>query len=248
MMLPWAALFVAVGLQKFQWRFATCLMPVGVLTTILSFTPLSRAMPATLKPLIGAVDGAPLTRDDLAEWRRLGETMDSILLSDGYGQVYVLGASTTINSSALLALNRSLNQNFRTPAFTDYSRAFDKIDGFPVELLHARYVIVASPVQIQPVFSPAEQQIVAAPAREFLEGSGIAAAFEKLPCEFLLDGGIMYTFDGGVKVDKSNAGVKVFIFRKARNITREEVEHLSETLRQAHPDRPYIYNPPANIN
>jgi len=248
MMLPWATLFVAVGLQKFQWRFATCLMPVGVLTTILSFTPLSRAMPAALKPLIGAVDGAPLTRSDLAEWRRFGETMDSILLSDGYGQVYVLGASTTINSSAVLALNRSLNQNFKTPDFTDYSSAFDKIAGFPIELLHARYVIVASPVQIQPIFNPANQQIIAAPAREFLEGSGIAAAFEKLPCQFIFDGGIMYTFEGGVKVDKSSVGVKVFIFRKVRNITKEEVEQLSEKLRQAHPDRPYIYNPPPDIN
>lgn len=205
-------------------------------------------MPATLKPLIGAVDGAPLTRDDLAEWHRFGETMDGILLSDGYGRVYVLGASTTINSSALLALNRSLNQNFRTPDFVDYSREIDRRDGFPAELLHARYVIVASPVQIQPIFGPAEQQIIAAPVREFLEGSGIAAAFEKLPYQFIFDGGITYTFDGGVKVDNSGAGVKVFIFRKVRNITREEVEQLSETLRQAHPDRPYSYNPPVNIN
>jgi hypothetical protein len=248
MMLPWATLLVAVGLQKFPWRVAICLMPVGVLTAVLSFTPLSRALPVTLKPLIGAVDGAPLTRTDLAEWRRMGGTMDGILLSDGYGRIYMLGASTTINSSALLALNRSLNQNFRAPDFVDYSREIDRRDGFPAELLHARYVMVASPVQIQPLFGAGEQQIVAVPEQEFLDGSGIAAAFEKLPCQFTLDGEITDTFDGGVKVDTSGSGVKVFVFRKVRDITRGEVGQLSEALRQAHPDRPYIYNPPADIN
>jgi len=248
MMLPWAALFVAVGLQKFQWHLATCLIPVGILATILSFTPASNAAPAALRPLIGIVDGVPLSRSDLAEWRRLGETMDEILLSYGYGQVYVIGASTTINSSALLAINRSLDQHYKTPDFVDYSREIDKRDGFPVELLHARYVIVASPAQTQPVFSAAEQQIVAVPEREFLDGSGIAAAFEKLPCQFTLEGGITYTFDGGLKVEKSSTRVELFVFRKIRDITPEEVQQLSDALRQAHPDRPYIYNPPANIN
>lgn len=247
-MLPWATLFVAVGIEKFQWRIAMCLITVGALTTILSFTTLSRTLPDTLKPLIGAVDGAPLTRDDLAEWRRLGKTMDGVLLSYGYGRVYVVGASTTINSSALLALNRSLGQNFRIPDYVDYSREIDKRDGFPAEILRARYVIVASPMQIQSVFSAEEQQIVAVPEQEFLDGSGIAAAFEKLPYEFLLDGGFMYTNDGGVRADKSGTKVEVFIFRKIRDITKEEVARLSAALRHAHPDRPYIYNPPADIN
>jgi hypothetical protein len=245
MMLPWATICVAVGLQKFQWRFATCLIPVGILTTTLSFTSLSKAAPATLQPLIGVVDGAPLTRGDLAEWMRLSETMDAILLSHGYGRIYVLGSNTTINSSALLALNRSLNQNFKTPDFVDYSREIDKRDGFPVELLHARYVIVASPIHT--VFDPAEQQIVMVPEEEFLEGSGIAGAFDKLPYQFNLDAGVEYTMDGGVKVN-DHGGATVYIFRKVRNITMQEVEQLSESLRLVHPDRPYIYNPPAIIN
>jgi hypothetical protein len=248
MMLPWATIFVAVGLQQFRWRLATGLISVGILATTLSFASSSKASLAALRPLIGVVDGAPLTRGDLSEWRRLGETMDGILLSYGYGQVYVIGASTTINSSALLALNRSLDQHFKTPDYVNYSREIDKRDGFPAELLHARYVIIASPVQIQPVFDSAEQQIVVVPEREFLEGSGIAAAFQKMPYLFKLDGGIMYTMDGGLKVNKLADGVNVFIFQKVRNITQQEVEQLSESLRQAHPDRPYIYNPPADIN
>ncbi|MGB7767965.1 MAG: hypothetical protein WBN22_03825 [Verrucomicrobiia bacterium] len=248
MMLPWATLFAAAGLEKFRWGFAMCLFPVGGLATALSFTSLSLTAPAALRPLLGIVNGAPLVRSDLAEWRRLGETMDAILLSRGYGQVYVLGASTTINASALMWLNQSLTEHFETPHFVDYSREIDKRDGFPVELLQARYVIVASPVQINMAFNPAEQQIVAAPAREFLNGSGIAAAFEKMPFEFKLDGGIMYTMDGGVQVNRLADGVNVYIFRKVRNITKDEVEQLSETLREAHPNRPYIYHPPADIN
>jgi hypothetical protein len=247
MMLPWATIIVAVGLQQFRWRFAMGLIPVGILATTLSFASPAEASLAALRPLIGVVDGAPLVRGDLAEWRRLGETMDGILLSYGYGRVYVIGASTTINSSALLALNRSLDQHFKTPDYVDYSREIDKRDGFPAELLHARYVIVASPVQIQPVFSAAEQQIVSVPEREFLDGSGIAAAFEKLPYQFTLDAGVIYKMDGGVQVNRLGA-VTVYIYRKVQNITIEEVGQLSDALREAHPDRPYIYDLPAVIN
>ena len=56
LMLPWATLFVAVGLQNFRWRFAACLIPVGVLAATLSFTPMSRGVPAWLRPLIGVVN------------------------------------------------------------------------------------------------------------------------------------------------------------------------------------------------
>ena len=246
LMLPWTTLLVAIGLEKFRWRFATCLVPLGILTTILSFTPLSEAMPAALRPVLGVVDGAPLTRGDLGEWLRLGKTMDAVLLSRGYGQVYVLGSSTTFNSSALLSINRSLNQNFTTPDYVDYSAEVDKRDGFPDELLHARYVIVASPVQT--VLNPAEQQIVVVPEREFLERSGIAAAFQKLPYEFTFDAGVTYELDGSVKVDNLQNAVKVFIYRKTRNITRQEVGQLSDALRELYPNRPYIFNPPPDIN
>ena len=245
LMLPWATFLVAVGLQRFRWRLAVCLIPVGILTTTLSFTPFSEAVPAAIRPLIGVVDGAPQTRGDLAEWLRLGKTMDAIMLSHGYGRVYVLGSSATINSSALLALNRSLDQNFTTPGFVDYAREIDKRDGFPVELLQAKYVIVASPVQT--ALNPAEQQIVVVPELEFLGRTGIAAAFEKLPYQFELDAGVTDELDGGVKVNKLGV-VNVYIYRKIRNITMSEVEQLSDALREAHPNRPFIYNPPANIN
>jgi hypothetical protein len=43
-------------------------------------------------------------------------------------------------------------------------------------------------------------------------------------------------------------GVNVYIYEKIRNITNDEVEQLSDALRNAHPDRPYIYTPPTEIN
>ena len=226
MMLPWATLFVAVGLQAFQWRLALCLIPLGVLTTTLSFTSWSKGVPDMARAVIGAVEGAPMTRDDLSEWLRLGETMDAVLLSHGFGRIYILGASTTFNSSALLAINRSLSQKFRTPDFVDYSHDIDKRDGFPDDLLHARYVMVADPVQINAAFDPAEQQIIAAPAREFLEGSGIAVAFEKMPYQFEFDGGLMYTMGGGLRKNFPADKVNVLIYRKIRNLTAGEVGQI----------------------
>jgi hypothetical protein len=245
LMLPWGTLFVAIGLEKFRWRLATCLISVGILTATLSFTSLSDTVPAALRPLIGVVNGAPLTRGDLAEWLRLGKTMDAILLSHGNGRVYVLASNTTFNSSALSSLNRSLDQNFITPGFVDNTGDIDKRDGFPVDLLRARYVLVASPVLT--VLNPAELQIVVVPEQEFLEGTGIAAAFEKLPYQFKLDAGGTYELDGGVKANNFGE-VNVYIYQKIRNITSEEAKQLSDKLREAHPDRPYIYTPPDEIN
>ena len=228
LMLPLATLFVAELLRRFGWITAACLLPIGLLGYTLSFTSLLHGAPRVLLPLTGAVDGAPLRRGDIAEWRRLGATLDEILRSRGQGTIYVLGNSLTINSSDFLSIGRSLNEGFIAPKFVYYSRDVDKRDGFPVDLLRARYVIVADPVQIQ--FDLAEQQVVAAPEREFLEGSGIAGAFEKLPCQFLLDG-----------------GVKVYIYQKTREISSQELQQLCDELRKAHPDRPYIYEPPAGV-
>jgi hypothetical protein len=154
--------------------------------------------------------------------------MDKILRTRGEGMIYLLASSTTINSSELRSLNRSLNERFRMPDLVPYSNDIDKRDGFPTNLLTAKYVVVAYPIQT--AYGPTESQIVVAPAREFLRGSGIAAAFEKLPEQFILDG-----------------GVRVYIYERIREISSQEVGQLSDELRKAHPDRPYIYTPPAEI-
>ena len=251
-MLPLATLFVAELVRRFRWIPIACLVPIGLLGTTLSFTsamrasrhvlledgdirprpgdfgsPMQRAH-QILRYLTGAVRGAPLRRGDIAEWRRLGTVMDEILRSRGRGMIYVLASSTTINSSAFLSLGRSLNEKLLTPNFVWYSNDADKRDGFPAKLLRAKYVIVAYPIQTE--YDPAEQQVIVAPAHEFLEGSGIAAAFEKLPVQFILDG-----------------GVRVYIYERIREISSQEVGQLSDELRKAHPDRPYIYTPPAEI-
>jgi hypothetical protein len=253
MMLPLATFFVAELVRRFRWISVACLLPIGLLGTALSFSsamqgsrhvlledgdirprpgdfgsPMQRAH-QMLRYLTGAVKGAPLRRGDIAEWRRLGTVMDKILRTRGEGMIYVLASSTTINSSDLRSLNRSLNERFQMPDFVSDSNDMDKRDGFPANLLTAKYVVVAYPIQT--AFDPAQQQVIADPVHEFLEGSGIAAAFEKLPEQFLLDG-----------------GVRVFIYEKDRQISPQEVRQLSDELRKAYPDRSYIYTPPAEIN
>jgi len=228
LMLPLATLFVAELLRKFGWIAFACLLPIGVLGYTLSFTSLLPGAPRVLFPLTGAVDGAPMRRGDLAEWRRLGATLDDILRSRGQGTIYVLGNSLTINSSGFQSINRSLNEKFVAPTFVYYSRDIDKRDGFPDDLLRARYVVVSDPIQVQ--YDTSEQEIIAEPEREFLEGSGIAAAFEKLPVQFVLDG-----------------GVKVYIYQKTRGITSQDLRQFCDELRRDYPDRPYIYQPPAGV-
>jgi hypothetical protein len=39
----------------------------------------------------------------------------------------------------------------------------------------------------------------------------------------------------------------VYIYQKTRQISSQELQQLCDELRRAHPDRPYIYKPPAGV-
>ena len=99
----------------------------------------------------------------------------------------------------------------------------DKFEGFPQELLTARYVIVTDPIQYH--LRPGDQRVVGIPAELIVTGKNIGTSFVKLPYEFFLDG-----------------GVKCYLYKKIKEFDRSDLTMLSQMFRNYYPDRPNIYH------
>ena len=149
---------------------------------------------------------APLVRTDLPEIRRLFDVLEA----QG-GSVYVLAASEVLNSSLLKAAPMSIDVPAAVADRIFWTRDVDKRDGFPVDLPRADLLIVATPVQT--LGKPCEQRGIVLPAREMLEGRGIARHYERLPGEFDLQG-----------------SVRAMVYRRRSEISAEEIDALRRAM------------------
>jgi hypothetical protein len=165
----------------------------------------------------------PLVRHDLPEIRRLLAVLQRYNTRSG-GGVYVLASSGIINSSELREANESIGTNYQVTGKILRTAEVDKRDGFPSPLLNAEYVLVAFPIQYH--LRPQDQRMVGLPAEALRTRRNIGGAFDRLPESFVLDD-----------------NVKVYLFRKARPITKQELGELEEECQRVYPDRPDICIP-----
>ena len=165
----------------------------------------------------------PLIRHDLREMRRLLSVLENYDSRTG-GAVYVLASSQIINSALLWEANLSLNTTYRVTGRILRTAEVDRRDGFPSGLLNAEYVLVAVPIQYH--LRPKDQQMVELPAEAVLMRRNIGNAFERLPESFALDD-----------------DVKVYLFRKVRPITKEELSDLAGECERVYSDTPEICIP-----
>jgi hypothetical protein len=154
---------------------------------------------------------------------RLLQRLDRLTEADP-GYIYVIASSEVLSDQVLAFANRSLEADFSSVRWILQSAHVDLRDGFPAMLLEAKWVVVAEPVQTH--LAPEEQQVVVVPAESFIRGRDIAAAFERVPGSFELEG-----------------GVAAEIYRRRRPIAADEVADLSDRLRAHYPDRPQVYQP-----
>jgi hypothetical protein len=138
--------------------------------------------------------------------------------------VYVLASSHVINSSLLREANESIGTNYEVTGKILRTMDVDKRDGFPLALLDAEYVLLAVPIQYH--LRPEDQQMVGLPAEALLMRKNIGGAFDRLPESFVLGN-----------------NVKVYMFKKARPITTQELGELEEACERVYPNRPDICIP-----
>jgi hypothetical protein len=165
----------------------------------------------------------PLIRHDLVEMRRLLTTLERYDSQAG-GTVYVLASSGILNSALLWASNLSLDTNYQVTGRILRTADVDRRDGFPQQLLNAEYVLVAVPIQYH--LKPEDQRMIELPAEALLMRKNIGNAFDRLADSFLLD-------------DQ----VKVYLFRRVRQITKAELDELEGECKRVYTDTPNICIP-----
>lgn len=166
----------------------------------------------------------PVVRDDLDEVRRLLAYLDQ-RLAVAPGWVYVLASRGPLTDTGLGFANLSLGSSYAAPGFVLAAAHVDRRDGFPDNLLEARYIVLPEPVQVPE--PPLHARVASEPASCLLEGEGIGRAFRR--------GREVFRFDGGVQAS---------VWELVRPLSADDVSVLSRRLQAFYPDRPDIWRPP----
>jgi hypothetical protein len=180
-----------------------------ILTTqfLMKFIPAFPLKQENFAFLFGPLKHYPMKRNDIYEINKLLDTLED-LTADSNDKIYVLSSSSTLNFSMLLSAYRFLRQNNAMAKRICASMEIDKRDGFPLELLFAKYVVIAVPIQYH--LRPTDERVIGIPAESILNSRNIGESFIKLPYEFLLD-----------------QNIKVYIYKKNTDLKKKDLESLS---------------------
>jgi hypothetical protein len=234
-----------VGVQHFYWALATVAVFLAFFVQDLFLRVESRAGKAavlavvvaaslanfsvTFLPRAGGVLRAfdfalpnarqyPAVRTDLDQVQALLSTLDDLSKDSSESTIYILASSFTLNSS--VAQEGCLLLAPPHPALSQkiaQTNDVDKRDGFPVEFLRARYVVLTIPFGYH--LAPQDQKVIGVLADQLVEGEGIGSSYEKLNYEFRLE-------------DGSSA----FIYRKTRPLDPAAVKALLDQFTEFYPE------------
>ncbi|MBO5407950.1 MAG: hypothetical protein J6A61_00875 [Clostridia bacterium] len=129
--------------------------------------------------------------------------------------VCFLASSLNLNFETLN--NAEISVSVKKPSDIDRTSYYysisdvDKRDGFSENLLKTDYILVPSALQIH--LAQEEQRVISVPYYEIIEKSGIGTAYEKEEVTFPLAD-----------------GTEIYLYRKTREITPEEIEALRERI------------------
>ncbi len=151
----------------------------------------------SLRPLF-ATNFSPLVRDDYDEVLRLTDYLNKLAANQEL--VYVAASSNQFSANLLRNANRIINPESWSQLKAISKPHIDSRDTYPLpELVEAEYVVFAHPFQKvlltdEQVLKPGQQDLIKFVYDAFAQNLPIAQDFQKLPTEFVLDGGITVSF------------------------------------------------------
>ena len=180
---------------------------------------LTHRPPALPSSMLAEARFPPVVRSDLDQLIAMMRSIPAAQAGDN--DIYVAASSKLLSASHLSLLNLSLNwrPSEKIPACRQviHPGELDARDGFPEQLLRARYVIAATPSQYH--VRPDHQTVVDVVARCFLDRRSVGRAFSQR----------------GEPYHLSN-GVTAILFERTRPIAEDDVQELRRLLHQAHPE------------
>lgn len=199
--------------------FLTLYISVLLISFSVVFIPKTSDFVKNIRVLLPSVRNYPLVRNDMSEINRILDVLEKELFNGADDHVYVLSSSAFLFNDEILR-----NACFeRKPGDSRCykilkSNHVDKRDGFPFQLLGARYVVVTDPIQYH--LGPGDQRIIGIPTEQITKQRGIGTSYEKLPYDFTLDG-----------------KVKVYIYEKVQPLKRADLDRLSVLFMSYYPDK-----------
>jgi hypothetical protein len=200
----------------------------GVAAMAVMFVPEARPLYRYLRPAVSRLYCPPMTRNDLPEFARMLRAADDAAASTRRGRVTIVASSPTINQTMFKAADRSLQRPLFAENRVLYTTEVDRVNGFPLAVFEADVVVVAWPPQTH--LRPEEQQSIVLAAERIHSGTGFGRAFDRLPGEFNLEG-----------------GVTVSLYRRERPIEPTDLNEFVEQLRKDHPTCTELFTPPPGI-
>lgn len=171
--------------------------------------------------LMAGAQHYPLQRNDQTQIAALLSYLDKTMPQGA--KLYVDASSVVLNDDVV----RNSCRYFKL----DYVRICDNIipannvdlrDGFPRQFLQTDFVLVADPPQTH--LLPNDQRVVWVLQEKLLDKNSIGSAYQILPKQFTLDGGVM-----------------VKILKKTRNLTASELQNLSDIFLGFYPNRQDLF-------
>jgi hypothetical protein len=209
------------------WRTASVGLVLAALSvsSVAVFAPGAKNIADPLGSLLPSERVYPLVRNDIDVLETLLTRLETLERKQP-GNTYVLASSDILNSNIL---QNACKLGPHPRLFCDRilsTNDVDKRDGFPRQILQAKYLVAASPTQYH--LHPDDQRVIGVLARQVIEGRGIGASFQRLPGEFMLD-----------------HGVTVWIYAKIRPFERSDLNALEDEFKGYYPGRPHLFSVPS---
>jgi hypothetical protein len=159
----------------------------------------------------------PMVRTDLDQVQALLSSLNDIS-KESDSTIYILASSFTLNSSIVYQACFALQPpHYQLAPSIAQTNDVDKRDGFPIQFLRARYVVLTIPFGYH--LAPQDQRVIGVLADQLVKGEGIGKSYDRLNFEFRLE-------------DGSSA----FIYRKARPLDPAAVRTLSDLFLNFYPN------------
>ena len=192
--------FIWITIHTFRGKTRLIIFSIAgiylIINLIFGLTPIGK-FNNPLRPLF-ASNFSPLIRSDYDQVLRLADYLSK--LAPNQELVYIAASSNHFNANIIRNANRIINPENWSNLRAISKPHIDTRDTYPLpELLEAQYVVIAHPFQKvlltdEQVLKPGQQDLVKFVYYAFIKNLPITEDFQKLPEEFILDGGVTVSF------------------------------------------------------
>lgn len=231
---PLLLIFISLGIYRlltfckneFVLKIATIIIVILGLINFLSVTfPGIDKKSDILSRVFATHSYYPQRRNDFPELFRMAEVLQNLYKRKA-GNIYLLSSTFDFNDNILRNYCNQSGLKYDWCISVSTTAIIDKRDGFPIDLIRARYILVNSNV-VNSAFAPDSSRVLSEPAEDLLNGGEFGQLFKKLPYTFQLQN-----------------NTKIYLFEKAKLIPDPLILKMEQKYENYYPNYKKIFDVP----